>query len=83
MPLETRPYGQTGEKITVIGLGGVYLDKHSFNDGVATVHRALELGVRYFDTSPAYGSGGRDIQGVEDLCKHNGVAGLASGPDGA
>ena len=57
MPLETRPYGQTGEKVTVIGLGGVYLNKHSFNDGVATVHRALELGVRYFDTSPAYGSG--------------------------
>ena len=57
MPLERRPYGQTGENVTVIGLGGVFLNKHSFNDGVATVHRALELGIRYFDTSPAYGRG--------------------------
>ena len=57
MALETRPYGKTGESVTVIGLGGVFLDKHSFNDGVATVRRALDLGVRYFDTSPGYASG--------------------------
>ena len=44
-----------GMKVTVIGLGGVFLNKHSFNDGVATVRRALELGIRYFDTSPADG----------------------------
>ena len=37
MALETRAYGQTGDKATVIGLGGVFLNKHSFNDGVATV----------------------------------------------
>ena len=57
MALETRSYGQTGDKVSVIGLGGTSLSKHSFNDGVATVHRALELGVTYFDTSPAYGRG--------------------------
>jgi aryl-alcohol dehydrogenase-like predicted oxidoreductase len=57
MALETRPYGQTGDRVTVIGQGGVFLDQHSFDVGVATVHRALELGVTYFDTSPYYGSG--------------------------
>ncbi len=57
LALETRPYGDTGEQVTVIGLGGVFLNKHSFNDGVATVHRALELGVTYFDTSPGYARG--------------------------
>ena len=57
MALETRPYGHAGDSVTVIGLGGTSLFKHSFNDGVATVHRALELGVTYFDTSPAYGGG--------------------------
>ena len=57
MALETRPYGNTGDRVTVIGLGGTSLNKHSFNDGVATVHRALELGVTYFETSPGYASG--------------------------
>ena len=57
MALATRPYGLFGDETTVLGLGGVFLNKHSFNDGVATVHRALELGVTYFDTSPMYGRG--------------------------
>ena len=57
MALETRPYGGAGDKVTVIGLGGTSLSKHSLDEGVATVHRALELGVTYFDTSPAYGNG--------------------------
>ena len=55
--LDSRPYGETGEQVTVLGLGGACLDKYSFNDGVATVQRALELGITYFDTSPFYGNG--------------------------
>lgn len=54
---EHRPYGRTGEQVSVIGLGGAFLNKHSFDQGVATVRHALELGVTYFDTSPAYGKG--------------------------
>ena len=57
MALETRPYGNTGEEVTVIGLGGARLYRESFTEGVATVRRALELGVTYFDTSPGYGPG--------------------------
>ena len=53
--LEQRPFGNTGEKVTVIGLGGAFLYKQSFEQGVETVKHALELGVNYFDTSPAYG----------------------------
>ena len=49
-----RPYGPTGETTTTIGLGGAFLTASSFDDGVATVRRALDLGVRYFDTSPMY-----------------------------
>lgn len=55
--MEHRPYGQTGEKTSIIGLGGAYLTASSFADGVATVHKALDLGVTYFDTSPMYCSG--------------------------
>ena len=52
--MEQRQYGRTGEKVTVIGQGGSFLAKYSLADGVATVRRALELGVTYFDTSPQY-----------------------------
>ena len=57
MALDTRSYGHSGDRVTVIGLGGTSLSKHSLDDGVATVHRALELGVTYFDTSPGYAKG--------------------------
>ena len=56
-----RTYGSTGEKVTVIGLGGACLKQRSYTDGVETARRALELGVNYFDTSPAYGT--QDILG--------------------
>ena len=59
--LERRPYGRTGEQVTVIGLGGGYLDKHSLAHGIATVHRALELGINYFDTAPVYGQGASQV----------------------
>ena len=46
--LEQRSYWNS-----VIGLGGAALYKHSYELGVATVKHALDLGVTYFDTSPA------------------------------
>jgi len=55
--VEKRAFGKTGQQVSVVGLGGGGLSKHSFADGVATVQRALELGVTYFDTSPMYGNG--------------------------
>jgi len=43
------------------GLGGVTLgnefDKHSDEDAAATLERAWEMGVRYFDVAPWYGFG--------------------------
>lgn len=52
-----RSLGGTGEQVTVLGLGGARLSSQSLAAGVATVRRALELGVTYFDTSPGYGQG--------------------------
>ena len=51
--LPVRKFGQT-DKPTSFGLGGAALNNTSYKDGVATVKRALELGVTYFDTSPGY-----------------------------
>ena len=55
--LEQRPLGRTGDQVTTLSLGGCGLPRVSFAEGVATVQRALELGVNCFDTAPSYSSG--------------------------
>ena len=70
--LPTRPFGTTGDRTTVIGLGGAVLTHRSFADGVDTVRRAYEHGIRYFDTSPGYCDNrsqpviGKALSGIED-----------------
>ena len=80
-PLEQRPFGRTGERVTVIGLGGAALYKHSYEQGVATVKHALDLGVNYFDTSPAYGradeAGRWTEQGMSQLIMGEGLEGTS------
>jgi D-threo-aldose 1-dehydrogenase len=56
--------GRTGIPVTALGLGGAALNDcygRSTDDeqAAATVRRALELGIRYFDTSPGYGESER------------------------
>ena len=63
--LEQRPFGRTGETVSLIGLGGAALYKHSYEQGVETVKHALDLGVSYFDTSPAYGKAGEDGRWID------------------
>ena len=63
--LEQRPFGRTGETVSLIGLGGAALYKHSYEQGLETVKHALDLGVSYFDTSPAYGKAGEDGRWID------------------
>ena len=55
--LPQRPFGRTGENCTALGLGGGFVGFTGFDRSIATVHRALELGVRYVDTSVMYLNG--------------------------
>ncbi len=55
--LEGRPLGRTGHQATVIGLGGAFLSIEGHRRGVATVNRAIDLGVNYLDTASTYGDG--------------------------
>ncbi|WP_165065960.1 aldo/keto reductase [Paludisphaera rhizosphaerae] len=50
--------GRTGAKVSKLGIGCAYLQRETVTpDDVRTMfHRALELGVNYLDTAPAYGS---------------------------
>ncbi|MDA1188687.1 MAG: aldo/keto reductase [Chloroflexi bacterium] len=73
-PIETREIGKTGLRVTTLGLGGAALGGlySDVTQDMATdsLNRALELGVRYFDTAPQYGFGksetyiGNALQGV-------------------
>jgi predicted aldo/keto reductase-like oxidoreductase len=51
-----RTLGRTGEEVTIFGLGGegVLRTEGRMNEAVAVIHRALDLGVNYFDSAPAY-----------------------------
>ncbi|HEY9797437.1 MAG TPA: aldo/keto reductase [Leptolyngbyaceae cyanobacterium] len=54
-----RELGNTGIRVPILGLGGagqtpLSWDNHE-RDAVALVQRALELGIRYFDTASSYG----------------------------
>ena len=55
--LPTRSFGSTGESVTAIGLGGAFLAAPNTDAAVATVRRALDRGITYFDTSPMYSEG--------------------------
>src|SRR4051812_45606738 len=57
-PLPRRPLGRTGVEVTLFGLGGegVLRTHGEEKAAVRVIHRALDQGVNYFDTAPAYAS---------------------------
>jgi D-threo-aldose 1-dehydrogenase len=61
MTMHRRPLGQGDLALSELSLGGAQLGnlyrEVSEADALATVERAWELGVRYFDTAPHYGLG--------------------------
>jgi aryl-alcohol dehydrogenase-like predicted oxidoreductase len=59
--VQTRQLGRVGPEVSALGLGcmpmsGSYGDAAD-DDGIATIHRAIELGVTLLDTADVYGSG--------------------------
>ena len=65
-PIAKLGIGRTDLKVTRLGfggvpLGGLYRDV-SEKEAEATVRRALDLGINYFDTAPIYGFGKSEIR---------------------
>ena len=52
-----RPFGRTGEKLTVIGQAGGRFPLISFEEAKAITLRAYDLGINYFDNSSDYWDG--------------------------
>ena len=63
--MEYRELGKNGLKVSALGLGCMGMSQ-SYGQGneeesVATIHRAIELGVTLFDTADVYGAGVNEI----------------------
>jgi len=58
-PMPRRAFGRTGVDVSLAGFGGVQVGRGGLSDeeGVALVHRAMELGIDYFDVAPSYNGG--------------------------
>ena len=60
-PFETRQLGRSNVTVPRLGLGtaplGGWPGGMSYEQGIATVRRAWDRGIRYFDTAPFYGYG--------------------------
>ncbi|MBM3459286.1 MAG: aldo/keto reductase [Armatimonadetes bacterium] len=69
--MQYRRFGKTGWQVSEIGLGGSWFygrpeeGELPPEHGIGVVHRALELGINYFDTAPLYGRGrSEEIMGM-------------------
>jgi aryl-alcohol dehydrogenase-like predicted oxidoreductase len=91
--MEQRTLGGQGLRVSAMGLGCMGMSEFygaaSEPEGIATLHRALDLGVTFLDTADAYGPFtneklvGRAIRGRRDAVVVATKFGNERGPDGA
>jgi aryl-alcohol dehydrogenase-like predicted oxidoreductase len=55
--LPLRKLGTTGEKVTMLGVGGYHVGWTTEKDAQEVIETAMEGGVRFFDTAHSYGKG--------------------------
>ena len=67
--MEYAVLGRTGLRVSRVGFGGGGIGQvwgpTTEAESVRTIHRALELGVNFFDVAPGYGYGkAEEVRGV-------------------
>lgn len=53
--IEKRSLGRTGEKLSMIGFGGILVKDATPENASALVKLAIDRGINYFDVAPSYG----------------------------
>jgi predicted aldo/keto reductase-like oxidoreductase len=54
--MEKRILGKTGEKLSIIGFGGIIVMDETTQDSARVVSQAIDRGINYFDVAPQYGN---------------------------
>jgi aryl-alcohol dehydrogenase-like predicted oxidoreductase len=60
--LPYRMLGNTGEKVTMLGLGGYHVGWTTEKDAREVIETAVEGGIRFFDTAESYDDGGSETR---------------------
>src|ERR687883_561544 len=91
--METRELGREGLRVSALGLGCMgmseFYGEQNDEESIATIHRALELGVSFLDTADMYGVGrneelvGRAIRDRRDAVVLATKFGNVRGEDGS
>jgi len=57
--MPTRQFGQTGKRISIVafGCGSRFLSYKDEDEAIGVIHKAMDLGITYFDTAYDYGAG--------------------------
>ncbi len=80
--MKTRILGRNGPKISAIGLGCMVMSGDygpaAEAESIATIHRALDIGVNFLDTADVYGEGGNERIVGKALCGRRDQAVLAT-----
>ena len=54
--LERRSLGKTGERLSILGFGGIVVMNATTKEAAERVGEAIEAGINYFDVAPSYGN---------------------------
>lgn len=60
--LPLRTLGKTGEKVTMLGVGGYHVGWTTEKDAQEVIETAMAGGIRFFDTAESYDNGGSEVR---------------------
>jgi len=81
-PIAKRNLGKTGERLSIIGFGGIVVMDEQSAAAANIVAEAVDRGINYFDVAPSYGNAQErlgpaldheDLQRVVPHCQHGEV----------